>query len=306
MIILKYYPEGTNKALAKKFESAMQIKEAMNSGETVEGKVLLCDKERNLHIDLGAYKGIIPYREGAIGIQEGTLRDIALISKVNKSVCFRIIGFHRLESGEKIAVLSRRIVQLECMKNYVDKLREGDIIDAKITHLESFGAFIDIGCGINSLIPIDMLSVSRISNPRQRLSVGQTVKTVLRKREEGKLTFSLRELLGTWQENASLFSVGETVGGIVRSVESYGVFIELMPNLAGLAEYSEELREGQSVSVYIKAIIPEKMKIKLALVEAFDEINPKSEFVYFENGEHISSWHYSPHGAIKTVETIFE
>ncbi len=305
MIILKYYPEGTNKALAKKFESAAQIKEAMNSGETVEGKVLLCDKERNLHIDLGAYKGIIPYREGAIGIQEGTLRDIALISKVNKSVCFRIIGFHRLESGEKIAVLSRRAVQLECMKNYVDKLREGDIIDAKITHLESFGAFIDIGCGINSLIPIDMLSVSRISNPRQRLSVGQTVKTVLRKREEGKLTFSLRELLGTWQENASLFSVGETVGGIVRSVESYGVFIELMPNLAGLAEYSEELREGQSVSVYIKAIIPEKMKIKLAVVEAFDEINPKSELVYFENGEHISSWHYSPYGATKTVETFF-
>jgi small subunit ribosomal protein S1 len=306
MIILKYYPEGTNKALEKKFENAAQIKEAMKSGEIVEGRVLLCDKERNLHIDLGAYKGIIPYREGAIGIQEGTVRDIALISKVNKRVCFRIIGFHRLESGEKIAVLSRRSVQLECMKNFVDKLSEGDIINAKITHLESFGAFIDIGCGINSLIPIDMLSVSRISNPAQRLCEGQLIKTVLKKREENKLTFSLKELLGTWEENAALFSVGETVGGIVRSVESYGVFIELMPNLAGLAEFSEELKEGQSVSVYIKSIIPEKMKIKLAVVEAFDEINPKCELVYFEKGRHISFWHYSPRGASKTVETIFE
>jgi len=305
MIILKYYPEGTNKALAKKFESAVQIKEAMRSGETVEGKVLLCDREHNLHIDLGTYKGIIPYREGAIGIQEGTVRDIALISKVNKSVCFRIIGFHRLESGEKIAVLSRRAVQLECMKSFVDKLREGDIIDAKITHLESFGAFIDIGCGINSLIPIDMLSVSRISHPSQRLCEGQLIKTVLRKREENKLTFSLKELLGTWEENAALFSVGETVGGIVRSVESYGVFIELMPNLAGLAEFSEELKEGQSVSVYIKSIIPEKMKIKLAVVEAFDEMSPKTELEYFVKEKHISAWRYSPRGAAKTVETFF-
>ena len=301
---MKYYPEGVQKSLLKSFESTAQIKEAMKSGEIVEGKVLLCDKEHNLHIDLGAFKGIIPYREGAFGIQEGTLRDIALITKVNKTVCFRIIGFHKGENGEKIVVLSRRIVQLECLKNYIDRLREGDIIDARVTHLESFGAFIDIGCGINSLIPMDMLSVSRISNPAQRLRVGQKLRVVLKKREEEKLTFSLKELLGTWQENASLFSVGETVTGVVRGVEPYGVFVELMPNLAGLAEYNSELKEGQSVSVYIKSIIPDKLKIKLAVVEAFEE-SKNRELVYFEKGTHISSWHYSPPGAEKQIVSEF-
>ena len=305
MIILKYCPEGTNKALFKKFDNIQQIKETMKSGEIVEGKVLLCDKDRNLHIDLGACRGVIPYKEGAFGIQEGTVRDIALISKVNKKVCFRIIGFHREESGERIAVLSRRIVQLDCIKNYIDKLTEGDITEAAVTHLESFGAFIDIGCGINSLIPIDMLSVSRISHPSQRLSEGQLIKTVLRKREEGKLTFSLKELLGTWEENASLFCSGETHMGIVRSVEAYGVFIELMPNLAGLAEYNSSLEEGQSVSVYIKSIIPEKMKIKLAIVEAFDDFNVKHELKYFETANHITNWNYSPESADKIIQTVF-
>lgn len=302
---MKYYPEGTNRALAKKFESAAQIKEAMKSGEIIEGRVLLCDKEHNLHIDLGAFRGVIPYREGAIGIQEGTLRDIALITKVNKTVCFRIIGFHKEESGERVVILSRRIVQLECMKNYIDTLVSGDIITAKVTHLENFGAFIDIGCGINSLIPIDMLSVSRIGNPAQRISEGQIIKTVLRKREENKLTFSLKELLGTWEENAALFSAGETVAGIVRSVEPYGVFIELMPNLAGLAECNFSLVEGQSVSIYIKSIIPEKMKIKLAVVEAFDDYSQSSELVYFTKGNHISDWNYSPPGAVKSIQTVF-
>ena len=302
---MKYYPEGTNKALMKKFDSILQIKEAIKSGEIVEGRVMLCDNGHNLHIDLGACVGIIPYREGAFGIKEGTLRDIALISKVNKSVCFRIIGFHKAENGEKIAVLSRRNVQIECLRNYISKLREGDIIDANVTHLETFGAFIDIGCGINSLIPIDMLSVSRIGNPSQRLSEGQLIKTVLRKREPEKLTFSLKELLGTWEENAALFSKGDTVLGIVRSVESYGVFIELMPNLAGLAEYCDGIYEGQTVSVYIKSIIPEKMKIKLAIVETFDEADMKPELKYFETGEHISCWNYSPEGAIKNIQTVF-
>ena len=303
---MRYYPEGTNKALFKRFESMGEIKDAMKNREIVEGRVLLCDKQHNLHIDLGVCRGVVPYREGALGIQEGKIRDIALISKVNKIVCFRIIGFHKEENGERIAVLSRRIVQLECMKNYIDKLTEGDVIPAKVTHLEGFGAFIDIGCGINSLIPIDMLSVSRISNPSQRLMQGEIIKTVLRKREEEKLTFSLKELLGTWEENASLFSVGETVTGIVRSVESYGVFIELMPNLAGLAEYSDSLEEGQSVSVYIKAIIPEKMKIKLAVVEAFNGNEGENRLVYFEKGEHIDSWNYSPAGASKTIQTVFD
>ena len=303
--MLKYYPEGTNKALLKRFENHAQIKEAMKSAQIVEGRVLLCDKEHNLHIDLGVCRGVIPYREGAFGIQEGTVRDIALISKVNKTVCFKIIGFHRTESGERIAVLSRRIVQLECLKNFIDMLREGDVIDARVTHLESFGAFIDIGCGINSLIPIDMLSVSRISHPSQRLSEGQKIKTVLKKREEGKLTFSLKELLGTWEENAELFSVGETVTGIVRSVENYGVFIELTPNLAGLAEYNSILCEGQKVSVYIKAIIPEKMKIKLAVVEAFDEVVKVPELTYFEKENHISQWNYSTANSIKSIKTVF-
>ena len=165
---------------------------------------------------------------------------------------------------------------------------------------------IDIGAGINSLIPIDMLSVSRISHASQRLFEGELIRTVLKNKFDGKLTFTLKELLGTWSENAALFSVGETVTGVVRSVESYGVFVELMPNLAGLAEPCDDLVPGQCVSVYIKSIIPDKMKIKLVIVQAFDSAAVQSELVYFDERDHIDSWHFSPTGAIKTVETYFE
>ena len=301
---MKYYPEGVNAALAADFKDYDEVKAAVDSREIFEGRVMMCDREHNMHVDLGFAEGIIPRREGALGIAEGTLRDIALISKVGKFVCFRVMGFHRDENGQKQIILSRRVVQYDCMREYIDKLQTGEIIKASVTRLEGFGAFIDIGCGINSLIPIDMLSVSRISHPRERLSEGQLINCVLRKREAEKLTFSLKELLGTWEENAARFFVGETVTGVVRSVESYGVFVELAPNLAGLAELGADVEEGQRVSVFIKSIIPGRMKIKLVIVGSCAPCESRELEYYISSGV-ISRWQYSPNGADRVVQTVF-
>lgn len=303
---MKFYPEGQNGDLLRTFDTLEEVKIAMMNGSVMESRVLLCDSEHNLHVDLGIISGVIPREEGAVGIDDGSTRDIALISKVNKPVCFIVLGFQRDETGNITAILSRKAVQLGCKKSFVDNLREGDVINARVTHLEKFGAFIDIGTGINALIPIDMLSVSRINHPRERLYEGESIRTVLRKREPEKLTFSLKELLGTWQENAANFNPGETVTGTVRSIETYGVFVELAPNLAGLAEPCDFLFEGQRVAVYIKSVLPDKMKIKLVIVEAFEESEPAGELKYFFTGEHMARFDYSPENSAKIISTVFE
>ena len=120
-----------------------------------------------------------------------------------------------------------------CKAEYLDTLGPGDILPCAVTHIESFGAFCDVGCGISALLPIDCLSVSRISSPADRVSVGQQILCAIRSRDaQGRFVLTIRELLGTWAENAAAFSAGETVVGIVRSVEEYGTFIEIAPNLA--------------------------------------------------------------------------
>lgn len=104
-----------------------------------------------------------------------------------------------------------------------------------MTHLEPFGAFCDIGAGISALMPIDGISVSRIPHPCVRFSVNQDIKAVVKSIDEnGRITLSQKELLGTWEENASKFAPGETVPGVIRSVEDYGIFVELAPILQGL------------------------------------------------------------------------
>ena len=153
------------------------------------------------------------------------------------------------------------------MAEYIAGLTCGDVIPVRITHLEPFGAFADIGCGIVSLLPIDAISVSRIDHPKERFTVGMDIRAVVRMKDENRITLSHRELLGTWAQNAALFSVGETVRGVVRSIEPYGVFIELTPNLSGLAEPRADLRPGMAVSVYSKSILPQRMKVKLTIID---------------------------------------
>ena len=82
--------------------------------------------------------------------------------------------------------------------------------------------------------------------------------------------------------------------------------MELAPNLAGLAEYREGITPGQRAAVYIKNIIPEKMKVKLVLVDAYSSQGPLDYHLdYFEKGNHIERFVYSPDACERVVMTDF-
>lgn len=305
---MKFYPEGMLIATPenqKYLSNEAAFKEAIALNITLEARAVMCDNEHNLIVELPFGKGIIPRIEGAVGIDEGTTKDIALISRVNKPVCFKPLCIETDSDGTCVAILSRKLAQQECQKEYVRKLESGQIINVKITHFEPFGCFVDIGCGLPSLIPIDAISVSRISSPMDRFYNGQDILAVVKSVEGNKVCLSHKELLGTWEENAAKFNAGETVSGIVRSVESYGVFVELAPNLAGLAEPFEGACAGQSASVYIKAIIPDKMKIKLIIVDVFDSDYNQPSFDYFLTEGRIDRWIYSTEGCEKNIVSEF-
>ena len=304
--MISFYPEGWNLTENKKnrFTSA-NLAEAKVQETVLEAPVVMCDASHNLVVNLGCMKGVIPREEGALGITEGFTRDIALISRVGKTICFVVTAITADDDGRPYAILSRRRAQELCRRHILSELKCGDIINAKITHLESFGAFCDIGCGNIALLPIDAISVSRISHPRDRFYVGENIRAVVKNiAEDGKITLSHKELLGTWDENAEMFSAGQTVSGVVRSVEDYGVFVEITPNLAGLAEPKEGVRVGQLASVYIKSIIRDKMKIKLIIIDSFDT-SYSPEIKYFLNDNNISEWEYSPYNCPKRIFTKF-
>ena len=303
--MMGYMPEGATRVGGY---TADELMRAMERGESVEGRVTLCDHRYNLHVRLGdGLYGIIPKEESQYTDGE-PIKDIAILTRVGKCVTVKITDVS-LSGGAPFFILSRRAAQAECVKKYLSQLIPGDVIPARVTHLESFGAFVDIGCGICSLLPIDCISVSRISHPAMRMSVGESIRLVVKGRDEvGRITVSMKELFGSWEENAALFSEGQTVRGIVRGIESYGIFVELKPNLAGLAEWRSEVYEGDVAAVFIKAIIPEKMKVKLIIIDSVESDGAREPLGYFVDTErvrHIDRWEYSPRSSKKRIETVF-
>ncbi len=99
--------------------------------------------------------------------------------------------------------------------------------------------------------------------------------------------------------------------GYIRSIENYGIFVELTPNLAGLAELKDGVHINQHASVFIKAIIPEKMKVKLIIVDAFDSgcslVRDAKDggFRYFIDSGRLDSWVYSTPESDKIIKTVF-
>lgn len=180
-----------------------------------------------------------------------------------------------MEKSIKVQGLSQKDEKIFSSNKYKrewngDKLEVGQVVSGRVTQIQRYGAFVKLDEGDTGLIYIEDLSVARIKSPEERLKIGQNVKTVVKSidRDLQRITLSYKELLGTWEENAEKFHEGVTVKGIVRETEKdkNGIFIELTPNLVGLAEYKPGMEYGSSVDVYIKKIIPERHKVKLIIV----------------------------------------
>lgn len=307
-----YMPEGEYilcESNEKYCRDEKMLYRAKTDGRILEGNAVVCDKDMNLTVTLpGGMRGIIPREEAVYQPDGAPVKDIAILTRVGKSVCFHVTDVVT-ENGEKTAYLSRASAQRECYGEYLSHLDCGDIIQSKITHTEQFGAFADVGCGLVALLPVDCISVSRINHPNERFYAGMSIRCAVKTVDKAnkRIFITTKELLGTWEENCAQFSSGQTVKGVIRSIEPYGVFIELAPNLAGLAEYSDSVGVGESAAVYIKSMNSEKMKIKLVIVSYTKEQSPPSPLKYFipEGVKHIDHWKYSPDNSSKCVETIF-
>lgn len=309
----RYLPEGR---LIDRYEngaylsSVKTLERAMREGVILEATATSClGEELDLSVDLGGIRGIIPRKEVSYEPGGAVPKDITVVTRVGRPVCFTVTDVVTI-NGVTTAYLSRRRAQMKCRAGYISKLSPGDVIDATVTHLDPFGAFVDIGCGVVSLLCVDCISVSRISHPSQRLKKGEELKVVVKivDPESGRIYVTLRELLGTWEENAACFSIGSAVAGVVRGVEDYGIFIELAPNLAGLAERRDGVAEGDVCAVYIKNMIRERMKVKLSIIDSYApprETSPVKYFFDTEKIRHIDRWRYSPLVCPKVIETVF-
>ena len=263
----KFIPEGWDDV--SKVFSLEELNTASINGSIIEAKVTKCDSNYNLYVDLGNnITGIIPREEvEAINIDEtGFPKPNICINKINKFVQFKVKDISKNDA----IILSRKAVGKDAIKWIKNDLKEGMKVCGIVKNIRPYGAFVEIGGGIVGLVHIEDISVARIKSPYERFKIGQKINIVVKSidRKTNRVILSYKEVLGTWEENIKEFKEGVTVKGIARETEKSknGIFVELKPNLIGLAEFKEGIEYGQDVNVYIKKIIPDKKKVKLIIV----------------------------------------
>ncbi len=160
-----------------------ELDHCIATGEVLQSTALAFDTNRRLRFELCGHHAYMPFEECLDTAPGETVKEIAVLTRVGRLTCFVVQGTTQDESGEAVYLLSRAAAQRACREQYLDQLENGSVIPCTVTHIENFGAFCDVGCGISALLPIDCLSVSRIASPADRVTVGQ--KLLLRHQEPG-------------------------------------------------------------------------------------------------------------------------
>jgi ribosomal protein S1 len=180
-------------------------------------------------------------------------------------------------------VLSRRAViekqAADAKSKLLETLEPGTELEGTVRSVRDFGAFVDIGDGVEGLVHVSELSWDRVANPADVLQPGQKVRVIVKKidRQTGKIGLSARDLVESpWRRAAAKYHVGATVRGTVSRIAQFGAFVRLEPGIEGLVHVSElatrhvrsvsdVVREGQEVECRVLACDPEAQRLALSI-----------------------------------------
>jgi small subunit ribosomal protein S1 len=255
-----------------------QLEEKLNSGEVFE--VTIADVVKGgLVADVGV-RAFIP----ASMVERTYVEDFS--DYKDTSLRVKVV---ELDREKNKAILSHKIVledefQQE-KQNRIKGITPGQELNGTVQRLTSFGAFVDIGGGIDGLVHISELAWHRVDTPSEVVKEGQEVKVKVLKvdPESEKVSLSIKATEASpWEKVASEFKSGQVVKGTVKRLVSFGAFVEIVPGVEGLVHISqisnrhigtpgEVLKEGQEVEAKILEINKQDERISLSIRELLDE-----------------------------------
>ncbi len=231
-----------SRRLARAAASDRQLEDAFHSGLPVEGKV-----ERGVK---GGYEVRIGRQRAFCPISQIDVRGADASTHEGHVYQFRIIEYK--EGGSNI-VLSRRALledeQRAKAAEVRDKIVPGAVMTGRVTSVRDFGAFVDLGAGVQGLLHVSEMSWSRVSAPSEIVKVGEeiTVKVLRVDEDKQKISLGLKQLSADpWLRVGDAYKVGQLWPGRVTRVAEFGAFVELETGIEALAHASTFAPTGRS------------------------------------------------------------
>lgn len=255
-----------------------ELEEAAAKGEPVTGRVTSKTKG-GLVVDVGV-RGFVPASQAGLAFIED------LEPYVGETWTMRLL---ELDRENRRVVLSRRAIleeeRAKAQAELLARLKEGETIEGRVTRLTSFGAFVDLGAGVDGMLHVSEIAWERIKNPAERLTVGEQLKVQVIKvePETKKVSLSLKQLHPhPWSGVAERFPEGSIVTGRVARIAPFGAFVRLAEGIDGLVHVSQMadrrvsrpedvLSVGQEVTVKVIKVDEENRRLSLSLRAVAEE-----------------------------------
>ena len=275
--------EGTvtlSKRLADMVEVWEKLEKVHANDETIEATVTQVVKG-GLLVDLGV-RGFIP----ASQVSREFVDDLEKF--VGQTLELKIIELDRSKNN---VVLSHRKVLDEAYEQAKERvfstLEENAVVDGVVRRITDFGAFVDIGGGVEGLLHVSEIAHTRVDHPSDVLTEGQEIKVMVLglDKEQERISLGLKQTLPSpWDTLIERYSVGDKVKGTVTRVVDFGAFVKIEDGVEGLVHISQlahrhvakaedVVKPGDEVEVKIISLDPEARRIGLSI----RELEPKPE-----------------------------
>tara|TARA_A100000164_G_scaffold79583_2_gene67284 strand:- start:31699 stop:33477 length:1779 start_codon:yes stop_codon:yes gene_type:complete len=262
------------------FEKKWMSLRSAASDETIIKGTILKRIKGGMVVDLNGINAFLP----------GSQIDVKPVSDfdsyLNQEFEFKIVKFNELRQN---IVVSRKAIMSENSdvnkKEIFDSIEKGMEIDGIVKNITDFGAFIDLGSGVDGLLHITDITWGRINHPSDKLSIGDKIKVKIIDIDVDKSRLSLgtKQLSqNPWDKIQDNFKEGDKVKGKIVNIMNYGVFIEIEEGIEGLVHISEFswtkhikhpadiYKVGDKVETIILSIDQENKKISLGVKQLID------------------------------------
>ena len=249
-----------------------KLEEAFNNGEVLTAKVAQVVKG-GLSVVVDDVRIFIP----ASLVSDVYEKDFEKYK--DQEISFKMIEYdpkkRRYVGDRKSLLVSEKET---AMKDLLDRIKEGDVVEGKVKNVTDFGAFVDLG-GIDGLLHISEMSWGRIENPKKVFSVGDVVKVKVKEINGTKIALTAKfEDENPWKLAAEKYNIGDVVTGKIARMTEFGAFVELEPGVDALLHVSQiskdhivkpsdVLSKGQEVTAKIVDFNVENQKISLSVKE---------------------------------------
>jgi small subunit ribosomal protein S1 len=260
-----------SRKLARGAATLRQLEDAYHSGLPVEGKVER-EVKGGYEISIARQRGFCPFSQIDLHRTEGAVHE-------GRVYQFRIVEF---KEGGRNLVVSRRALLEEQQRAAADEVRRslvaGAVVTGRVASVRDFGAFVDLGGGVQGLLHVSEMGWSRVEDVSKAFKAGDeiTVKVLRVDDDKQKISLGVKQLSeDPWSRVPSTYEVGQVRAGRVTRIADFGAFVELEPGIEGLAHastfpadrarnWASQVSVGMTGAFEIQSIDVERKRIGVA------------------------------------------